>query len=283
MPLFLLAALTGFLLSTTGCSSSSGGGTTEESVSNVQITALTLTNAVGGVLDEQSNATLASQENTQRATCTRPLSATCNAGVRSADYADCTTDSGTWEGSISLSYSDNACNMANSGTLTRELNLTLTRPLGAVITLSTDTSSDFEDNLIGGGSRLTQISNTQWDLTVLGVHYRYRRNSNTNNDLFNITIHSDVDLEIQGGLDRSSRIVDGGELVISHNRSRYRATIVPTNLRWDNECCHPVSGTLDITYSGTLTGSAEITYNGCGTIRHTRENITETLALTACY
>jgi hypothetical protein len=157
--------------------------------------------------------------------------------------------------------------------------LSIVGPRGGTVTNASSTSSDYTGASYGGGGRLTKTA-SGYDLDILGKHKSLTYNSKS---IFNISIRTLSTMQVTGGLSRSSRTLNGGQLQINHNLAKFTATIVPTNLQYSNTCCHPISGSLALTYSGSKTGSATITFSsGCGVASKTENGQSSQVELSYC-
>lgn len=213
--------------------------------------------------------------------CSRPITATCSSGVRALNYDGCTvaSTSRTMNGSANLTYSDNSCALSTNGdTVTRTMDIEISGPRGGVYSLSSDSQADYNGNIYGGGGRITKTSGG-WNLDILGRHssFTYKGKS-----LASVSVRTLSAMQVTGSLSRSSRVVSGGQLEVNHNLSGFTALITPSNLEWSSICCHPVSGSLSVTYSGSKSGSATVSFNGCGAADVTSDGQTKSIEFSYC-
>lgn len=232
---------------------------------------------ISGMSDEQAGTSYAFQsqkiptsiwevllgEKAYAATCTRALYASCNSGVRTASFNQCDVSgsSATLYGDVTLTYSDAACGLSSNGnTVTRTYNIEINGPRGGKIAHSSDNRSDYRGTSYGGGGRLTKTV-SGWGLDILGRNsvLTFRGRS-----IFDVSVRTLSQVSISGSLSRASRLVTGGQIEVNHNMAGFTSVITPSNLQWSNSCCYPVSGSLSVSYSGSKTGSATVTFSGCG-------------------
>ncbi len=232
---------------------------------------------ISGMADEQAGSSYAQMTSQQKGSvwqmllgpqaladaCTRAYFQTCNSGVKEANYNACLV-SGTSRsitGSVDLSYSHTSCTLSTNGdSVTRTYDLEISGPRGGVVSHQSAVASDYRGSSYGGGGRITK-TNAGWDLEVLGRHSQMQYRSR---EVFNVSTRTLSAMQITGSLSRSGRTVTGGQLEVNHNLSKFTSVIVPSNLQWTNSCCHPTSGSLSVTYSGSKSGSATVTFQGCG-------------------
>lgn len=248
---------------------------------------------VSGMADEQSGASLALRSEKRAspwamllpeavaANCTRAVSSTCSSGVRGVVYGDCAVPGTlrTLSGRVDLTYSQANCSLAvTNDTVTREYNVEISGPRGGVYTLSSANATDYNGQTYGGGGELTKTAGG-WEIDILGRHARFDRNGN---NWMNVSVRTLTPLQVTGGLGRASRTVNGGQLQVNHNIAKFTAVFTPSNLQWTASCCHPTSGQLGVTYSGSKTGSATVTFNGCGSAELSEGGQTSTISLSYC-
>jgi hypothetical protein len=268
---------------------------TSDTVDPVEASVESGVSAADGMADDQEGSTYAalrapsqnlfldmiSIPSAQAAACLRAVSMACNAGVRTSNYTDCSGVNSTrdFNGSVTLTYRQAACTMASNGdTVTRTYNVAITGPRGGVITNSSDAHTNYLGASISGGGRLTK-SAAGFDLDIMGKNKIFTRNSRT---LFDVSVHTSSPVNVLGSLSRASRTLDGGAIVVDHNLAKFTATFIPSNLQYSASCCHPVSGSMSVTYSGSKTGTGTVTFNGCGTASVNSNGSTQDIALSYC-
>lgn len=236
--------------------------------------------SIAGASDEQANETIASLQQPKwyktwellnpislsyAAICSgRAFSQSCISGVKTKSYQDCTigTSSFRLNGDVSLSYSDSAnCDLDTTGeSVTRNYDTTRTTAWGAQLRTYSDNHTDFENNTYGGGGKLTRTDNG-YELEILGKHKS--RTSARGRSSLDISIRTTSPISMDQ-LARHNRTVNGGAIVIAHNLAQYKVTLEPSNLSYISSCCYPVSGTLNVTYTGSISGSGTVTFSSCG-------------------
>lgn len=257
----------------TGCAKQS----TEESDLVISTTTAEVesgSTAVASILDEQagSNYAVTTPANksifehvvpkSYAANCMRPYFSICNAGVKAATYSSCEVGAFTLSGSAQLQYSQNSCSMNMTGdSVTRTYNLERVGPRGGTLNVSSDTKADYRGSLsYGGGGRITKTV-AGFSLDVLGKHKALKVRDRA---VYDISIRTISPLQIVGGLERANRTIQSGQLEVNHNRAGQTAVWTYNNVQFSSQCCHPVSGTIDINWSGAKTGQAQMTFQGCG-------------------
>ena len=293
--IYLLAAL----LFTTACAEKDVA-TLDTTVSATDASAEAAIQAIGGVADEQEGSSFAAVRSERdgkwsaiaalltppaqaAGACARARFQACVNGVRSIDYASCSIAGSAFllSGNVTLTYSTPACLLDSVGdSVTRTYDVTVTGPRrGRVRNFSSNKTSGVDGSSIGGGGRLTKTA-SGWDAEVLGRNVvGSMPNGRT---LFDISVKTTSPVQISGNLARAGRVLNGGAIEVHHNLAGFKATYVPSQVQYSNNCCHPVSGSWSVTYSGSITGSASIMFNGCGNATLTRGGVASALELTYC-
>lgn len=268
----------------------------DNSVDSVTAMAESAVTMVSGMADEQSNSSFAMLPRSESpllinlllqqayaSNCQRAVLASCNNGVRSESYDDCAIagTQASLDGQITLTYSSSVCSMITDGdTVTRSYEMQINGPRGGVLTSSSAQKADYRgaSYTYGGGGRLTKTA-SGFDLEVLGKHnsLNYR-----GLELFNVSVRTISPIAITGGLNRSQRVANGGSLEINHNKAGYTALWSFSDVRWSNTCCHPVSGNVNIVFSGTKTGQATLTFDGCGSGHVTQDGQSQQVGFSYC-
>ena len=213
--------------------------------------------------------------------CSRAYFETCNAGVKQAQYASCSlgASGGTLQGQVQLSYSNASCLMSSvNDSVVRTYDLDLVGPRGGTVSVSSDSLPDYRNVVIGGGGQLTKTAGG-WQIDLLGKHkilsYRARQ-------LYSVSMRTLAPVQVTGTLARAGRTVSGGQLEVNHNLAGYTALFQANNLQWTGTCCHPVSGSLDVTFSGSRSGSATVTFKSCGLADFEKDGQTKEIAISYC-
>lgn len=287
------------LLAVMGLMSACGKKNTEENSSSLEVDPVEAAvesgiTMVSGMADEQSGGSFALQSvsptsiwevmlgpKAYAANCVRPYYSSCSSGVKSAVYDACDIagTSRTITGHATLTYSHMSCTLASNGdTVTRTYDIDISGPRGGVVSHSSDSGTDYRGSTYGGGGRLTKTAGG-WDAEILGRHSAMTFRGH---NVFNVSVRTLVPLNVSGSLARASRVVSGGQLEVNHNIAQFTAVISPTNLTWTNSCCHPVSGSLSVNYSGSKSGSATVTFTGCGSATVNEGGQQKTIELSYC-
>lgn len=215
--------------------------------------------------------------------CSRAALQTCTAGSRSIDYSGCSIGASQFSirGEVDLSYSDTSCSMSTTGnSVTRSYDFTIAGPRGGSVTHSSAVRESVVDGTsIGGGGRLTRTAGG-WDLEILGKHtIGTGRRGRT---VFDVSVKTTAPVQVTGGLSRASRVLDGGQVEVHHNLAGFKAVLTPSNLQYSAMCCHPVSGSINATYSGSVAGEATLSFEGCGSATLTKDGVNSSVSLTYC-
>ncbi|MCB0384500.1 MAG: hypothetical protein KDD43_03835 [Bdellovibrionales bacterium] len=216
------------------------------------------------------------------ATCSRAALETCSSGVKTATYSACDI-SGTLlslDGSVTLTYSDSGCGMASaSDNVTRTYDYTITGPRGGNLQVFSTALTDYRGTSISGGGKLTNTG-SNWEVQVLGKNKILKTAGGVT--IMSHSIRTLSNVTITGGLSRSSRVMNGGQVEVNHNLAKFTAVYTPNNLQWSSTCCHPVSGSLSVTFDGTVTGTGSVVFNGCGSATVAKDDKERNISLSYC-
>lgn len=206
-------------------------------------------------------------------TCQRLVTQPCSNSIRYLEYNGCSVGNKTMTGAVSLTYSSASCNLSSDNDVVTKTtnNVTLTGPYGgSIITTSSNNGSpDYLSRLYQGGSSLKRNSLSNFSLTILGEHSGLLVNNSVR---ASVSVKTNSDVIITNGLSRGNRQLDSGAVEINHNIAKFSMVLVPTNVRYQANCCHPVSGNIRATFSGAKTGSLNYTFAGCGSGTVTSES-----------
>lgn len=219
----------------------------------------------------------------QAANCGRAYDQSCSVGVKTVTYSGCQIGSAfSLSGSVTLTYSDNGCALDVGDNVVRTYDHTISGPRGGAIQTTSTLRSDYRGTQIGGGGRLERTGLTAWQIDILGKHKIGTRNGRT---LFDVSARTTTPVAVTGTLGRSGRTISSGAIEINHNRAQFTAVYsvaAGQPLVWNSTCCHPVSGQLNATYSGSISGAGSVTFNGCGSAQLSKDGSTRTLSLGYC-
>ncbi len=203
--------------------------------------------------------------------CIRPVFKACSSGIKNSQFSDCSMFRGQVlaSGEINLDYSQNDCSMDQTGDdVARTYQYELVGPRGGQLSVTSQDQEDYRGEIIGGGALLTKTSSGH-SLDILGKNKIFTRNGRV---LRNKSIRTISALEISGGLARGQRQVNNGQIEVIHNLAEFVATYSAQDLRWSSSCCHPVSGSLSVEYTGSLEGTAQVEFQSCGQATLERSN-----------
>lgn len=215
----------------------------------------------------------------QAASCLRPVAAACVSGLRSINYSGCDLPSGvrTFSGTASLTYSNVSCTLSSvNDYVTRAYQIDIAGPAGGVVTTSSAVKQDYTGLSYGGGGRLT-VRAGYYDLEILGKHKSFVRNGRT---LYDVSLRTTTPLQTTS-IVRSGRQVTSGQLEVNHNLAKFTTRLSFSNLQWGT-CCHPTSGSIGFTHTGSKQGSGTVTFTGCGTAQLTEDGQTRNFEMSYC-
>lgn len=203
--------------------------------------------------------------------CIRPVFKSCVDGIKNSQFSDCSMFRGNVlaSGEINLDYSQNDCSMDETDDdVARTYEYELVGPRGGQLNVTSQDQEDYRGQIVGGGALLTKTT-TGHNLEILGKNKIFTRNGRV---LRNKSIRTTAALEISGGLARGQRQVNNGQIEVIHNLAEFVATYTAQDLRWSSSCCHPVSGSLSVEYTGSLQGTAQVEFQSCGQATLERSN-----------
>lgn len=254
--------------------------------------------SLGAISDEQSEEDLSAYKKSQinkvldllnpmksayAATCSgRAAGQFCSGGEKNITYSDCDiyNSNQTLNGNVKLVYSDTSnCDIDTVGeSVTRTYDFTRTTGWGAQIRTHSENKTDYEGNNYGGGAVLTNTA-SGYEVEILGKHKE--RTSAAGRARMDVSIRTTSPLSFDE-LDRDNRTVNSGTLVVAHNILNYKVEMSPNNLEYSSSCCYPIGGTMDLTYSGTISASGVVSFNGCGSATVTRADESYEIEFYSC-
>jgi hypothetical protein len=205
----------------------------------------------------------------------------CTNGVRAVEYVNCTIPSTnqTLNGDVTLTYSDSGCSMSSNGnTVTRSYNYTRTTSWGAVITTTSTSQSDYNGDNYGGGGVLTKTI-SGFNMVLNGKHKH--RTTSGGRSAFDLSLKTSSAISVSA-LDRSTRVIDGGSLLIANNNKEYTIAMSPNSLTYTSNCCYPTGGSIDVTISGSVNATGSVAFNSCGNATLTKNGVSVGLSLYSC-
>lgn len=238
----------------------------------------------GGVLDDSSNQTMHAQSSwslipSAYAACSRSLTHQ-GSGVCVRDV-NCDYGPYLWSGQVTLTYNNQSqCSLQGAGDyFTRAAQFSRTGPRGTLQTTS-QSRTTWDGQSFGGGTEVEQLDAAgNLSLSILGTHKILTRTSG--GVVFDISVKTQSPL-LTNKLSRSGRVIQSGTIEVYHNRLRATATKQLSNLTYDASCCYPVSGSITSTWSGQVTGSAQITFTSCGQFEILKDGVSSTHTMAAC-
>jgi len=183
-------------------------------------------------------------------------------------------------GFVKLEYNNATCSMLEDG---NEVNRTYLVALdhvrrGSLLLTTTPTTNYLGDELSGGGTLLNTAEG--WQIEVLGNNRKFiDRFGRLRAD---VSVQTENPIEVTGTLSKKDRTVNGGALLVHHNKAKFTVAYTPEDLHWQEGCKCPVSGALNIEYSGSKNGTGKITFPECGVAIISRNDGEKTVKLRAC-
>lgn len=216
--------------------------------------------------------------------CSRPIFELCiptvSGSERSAVYASCPLARGaSLSGWAKLTYTDANCQVDVGDQVNRTFDLNISGVYGGQLSISSQSQTDYRGITYGGGGLLERLTANAWSLAVLGKRKVLTYAGKTR---FDVSVRTTSPVGLYNTLSRSGRVIDGGQFEVNHNRAKFTATYVPQNLAYSGSCCHPISGKLLVNYAGSVTGSAEVEFNGCGSATLTKDGLSRSVDLNYC-
>jgi hypothetical protein len=280
---FLTAVLVALLTACAPKDAGNGGanaGFSEQSM-EVETVSKSLNSASGnGDSSAQQSSSASNQKSVQL--CSIASLALCQNGERSATFDSCTDlfTGGILSGDIKLDYSEQNCSMQNSGdSVTRTVDVSYTARGGWKVEVSSADHATYDGVTVGGGGRLTYEGAASFKAKILGEHRKLI--GVAGRVLIDHSIHSSSDVNVSAP-SADIRVVDGGSIELSHNLAKYTASFSPHSLTFSAGCCYPISGTLDLDYAGSIRGSAQVVFQGCGSAKLVRGGTSANLTFNEC-
>lgn len=164
-------------------------------------------------------------------------------------------------GEIQLQYNNDSCSMSETGNqVERTYRYSLQRRHGGSANFTSEENSNYLGDSFGGGELLTKTE-SGFELEILGRHVEAEgRLQKVKAD---VSVKTDVPIVIEGTLRRSSRLVVSGTTSVHHNIAEFTATYTAKNLQWNDSCACPISGSLDVKFTGSIEREGAIEFNGC--------------------
>jgi len=226
---------------------------------------------ISGIMDEQEQETFLSgnkkmnRHTASSSTCNqRAAGEVCASGNKTINYPDCLLANTAYKisGMVALAYSSTDCLLSATGSsVTRTHDITLKDTEEKIIKRYTTANTDYRNNAVSGGSRLKKTAG-DYQLDILGVT---KAMTDKGKAVYNISTRTLAAVTITGGLQRISRVMNGGSIEVSHNLAKNHVTFVPKQVKWSTNCCYPTSGGLDFTLNKLdAECKGTVTFNGCG-------------------
>jgi hypothetical protein len=192
----------------------------------------------------------------------------------------------TWNGSQTIQFTQGTCSpalLSGAATFTRTFGAGTTRTSenGTVVTLDTTTPSGYATPVSGGTTVV--VSNpglgVNRDITVSGLHLtavgavRNRLGREVTRTVWDHSLNGSLQVVGRGA---ARKVAVGSTMTVQHNLALYTGTLqVTRELGFTAGCCHPTSGEITATLSGSRTGTEDVVFGPtCGEATRDGEPIT---------
>ncbi len=267
--------------------------TTQDSTSYALESATALLGSLAN--DAENSSSLMSRDLNATAACSIATArSTCDGNIITVSWPNCTLALGnnnvTLSGGWRNTYNDGvACTTARSSGLasgdsfTRNyLDFGVTFPFGRRLTTSSNAHSAYDGTAIPAtGVTVTNVAGTR-QITIQGLRRILAGSKGAK--FFDHSITSSA-IAVTGTRAAGTRLVNSGYLTVYHNLVGYKAVSSFSSVRWgEATCCFPTSGRVTTTFSGSLSGNAELVFGpSCGTATFTdTKGKSEAVTLSQC-
>lgn len=165
-------------------------------------------------------------------------------------------------GFVKLDFNSPVCSASQTGdVVVRTYDLTLSRVAHrGSLHLTSSPQTNYLGAEISGGERYSKTA-SGFTLEVLGsnrnLNLPFRR-------LRDISVHTASPIEVTKLANPGARIVNGGPLKVDHNLARFTAAYKAVEVTYDGVCRCPVSGKLEVEYTGSSTAQGYVEFKACG-------------------
>lgn len=205
----------------------------------------------------------------QAVACKDTTFSACSSSSKVRDLSGCTIGSAEFTGTITLNFSDAACVMnSTNDTVDRTPNFTVTGRRNATLTVSKTGSI---------GQRIEKTGTSSFSFSNDGIRRVF---SASGVDLFDFTTLTTSNITVTG-TSRSDRVMTGGTLRVTNNKTSVSCDYSPSNVAWSSTCNCAISGS----WTGNCSDgkSSELNITGCGTATFTINDSSENLEFDRCY
>ena len=177
-------------------------------------------------------------------------------------------------GMILLTYNKDNCDFSQANSIVRK-NISSYYKKGVrnnILEILTTNSTNYKNETYGNGSLLSSNNDGTYKLSISGVKKKLITEQNM--EIYSHNIHTTKDIDVYNefnpdNLRRAGRVVTGGTIDVDYNQEGITMSISPSELRYVNTCCHPITGDLAIRYSGNKSGTATASFTGeCGKLHY---------------
>ena len=183
--------------------------------------------------------------------------------LRTRDYASCTVNQGSFDGTVTLSFSASDCTLDSTGkSVSRIPSMTIEGRNGD------RTLTVF---VVSGSSGATLTRGTSTESYSLGVDGLVRTATRSGDLVLNQQIDTGSSLPVVG-ISRQGRTMNLGSLTVADSLTGDRTELEPSQLVWDSSCTCPISGSWsgETSHSTGATTYVIIEMTGCAQALVTR-------------
>lgn len=182
-----------------------------------------------------------------------------------ASFSGCTAGPGnelTLTGTVKLAFDSAAtCNtwvsgssFPGGGSVTRTTSSFVRQNASGIkVTTDSNTHTNYLSESVGGGV-VTTFGVSDRTIQISGLHRTRTLADGTAG--FDHSVRTTQALVASGTKAGGTRKIASGAVQVDHNTLKYSATTSFVNVTWSSTCCYPTAGTLTLSLSGSLSGTA---------------------------
>lgn len=196
---------------------------------------------------------------------------TCSSGTVVRNFGGCTVGSAVFNGTVTFTRSSGSCSaLSNGQSISRVPNFTITGRRGSTLTVvKTGTH----------GQVLTRgATANDWTFSNDGIRRYFSTSAGVT--FLDFTTETTSAMTITGA-NRSGRVLNGGQLRVTHNITGVTCDYTPSAVTWGASCNCATSGTWSATCSDGRT--SVLTLTGCGTGSFSMGDQSENVTMDRCY
>jgi hypothetical protein len=222
-----------------------------------------------GVLEELADISQPQDSAYPLSVCTWAAARSCSSGTATVSWNSCKIGLNTLTGGWTSTYNpttDCSLSAGESVTRTSSTGFTITFVGGATLTTSTEAHVAWNGTSIPSTGVVTSTDGSTRTVTINGLHRVLK--GPRGRTWFDHSLTGS--LSITGTKAAGTRTVTG-TMTLYHNRAQYTAAHTFNNVKWGSSTCpYPTSGSITSTLTGSVSGSATLTYSStCGSATFT--------------